>query len=48
LQQRRRWASKSTRYKDKKVVALAVCIWLFNLSLYWLTPDLGFYDVKLL
>ncbi|MFD0795188.1 glycosyltransferase [Mucilaginibacter litoreus] len=33
LQQRRRWASKSTRYKDKKVVALAVCIWLFNLSL---------------
>ena len=33
LQQRRRWASKSTKYKDKKVVALAVCIWLFNLSL---------------
>ncbi|MBK0380264.1 glycosyltransferase family 2 protein [Mucilaginibacter segetis] len=33
LQQRRRWASKSTRYKDKKVVALAVGIWLFNLSL---------------
>ncbi|OKS88921.1 hypothetical protein RG47T_4399 [Mucilaginibacter polytrichastri] len=30
LQQRRRWASKSTRYKDKKVVALAVGIWLFN------------------
>lgn len=24
LQQRRRWASKSTRYKDKKIVALAV------------------------
>lgn len=33
LQQRRRWASKSTKYKDKKVVALAVGIWLFNLTL---------------
>jgi cellulose synthase/poly-beta-1,6-N-acetylglucosamine synthase-like glycosyltransferase len=33
LQQRRRWASKSTRYKDKKIVALAVGIWLFNISL---------------
>lgn len=33
LQQRRRWASKSTKYKDKTVVALAVSIWLFNLSI---------------
>jgi len=33
LNQRRRWASKSTKYKDKKVVALAVGIWLFNVSL---------------
>ena len=33
MQQRRRWASKSTRYKDKKIVALAVGIWLFNISL---------------
>jgi cellulose synthase/poly-beta-1,6-N-acetylglucosamine synthase-like glycosyltransferase len=33
IQQRRRWASKSTRYKDKKVVALAVGMWLFNISL---------------
>ena len=33
LQQRRRWASKSTKYKDKKIVALAVCVWLFNISL---------------
>jgi cellulose synthase/poly-beta-1,6-N-acetylglucosamine synthase-like glycosyltransferase len=45
LQQRRRWASKSTKYKDKKVVALAVCIWLFNLSLL-ANALLGFYDVK--
>lgn len=33
LSQRKRWASKSTKYKDKKVVVLGVCIWLFNLAL---------------
>ncbi|WP_345949854.1 glycosyltransferase [Mucilaginibacter sp. PAMB04274] len=44
LQQRRRWASKSTKYKDKSVVALAVCIWLFNLSLL-VNALLGFYNV---
>lgn len=44
LQQRRRWASKSTRYKDKKVVALAVCIWLFNLSLL-VNAGLSFYSL---
>ncbi|TSD64834.1 glycosyltransferase [Inquilinus sp. KBS0705] len=44
LQQRRRWASKSTRYKDKSVVALAVCIWLFNLSLL-INAGLSFYDI---
>ncbi|AMR30922.1 glycosyl transferase [Mucilaginibacter sp. PAMC 26640] len=44
LQQRRRWASKSTRYKDKWVVALAVCIWLFNLSLL-VNAALSFYDL---
>lgn len=33
LQQRRRWASKSTKYKDKKIVALSIGIWLFNISL---------------
>lgn len=44
LQQRRRWASKSTRYKDKKIVALAVCIWLFNLSLI-VNALLGFYNI---
>lgn len=43
LQQRRRWASKSTKYKDKSVVALAVCIWLFNLSLL-ANLVLSFYD----
>lgn len=32
MNQRKRWASKSTKYKDKKVVILGVCVWLFNLS----------------
>lgn len=32
MQQRRRWASKSVKYKDKKVVALVVGLWLFNVS----------------
>jgi len=32
LQQRRRWASKSVKYKDKKVVAVVVGLWLFNVS----------------
>lgn len=44
LQQRRRWASKSTKYKDKKIVALAVGIWLFNLSLL-VNAGMAFYDV---
>jgi len=44
LQQRRRWASKSVKYKDKKVVALSVCIWLFNVSLL-INGCLGFYDI---
>ncbi|MES2417181.1 MAG: glycosyltransferase [Bacteroidota bacterium] len=33
LQQRKRWASKSTKYKDKRIVALGISIWLFNLSI---------------
>jgi Glycosyltransferases, probably involved in cell wall biogenesis len=33
LQQRRRWASKSTKYKDKKVVGFALLIWFFNMSM---------------
>jgi len=30
ISQRRRWASKSTKYKDRKVVALGLTVWLFN------------------
>ncbi len=44
LNQRRRWASKSTKYKDKKVVALAVGIWLFNV-LILVNAALSFYDL---
>ncbi|RZJ82096.1 MAG: glycosyltransferase [Flavobacterium sp.] len=33
IQQRKRWASKSTRYKDKSVIILGVSIWLFNISI---------------
>ncbi|QNL52439.1 glycosyltransferase [Olivibacter sp. SDN3] len=31
IRQRKRWASKSTRYKNKGVVLLGIVIWLFNL-----------------
>jgi cellulose synthase/poly-beta-1,6-N-acetylglucosamine synthase-like glycosyltransferase len=33
LQQRKRWASKSVKYKDKRVMVVAVAIWVFNVSL---------------
>lgn len=33
IQQRKRWASKSTRYKTKWIVLLGLVIWLFNLSM---------------
>ncbi|HUH33759.1 MAG TPA: glycosyltransferase, partial [Daejeonella sp.] len=43
LQQRKRWASKSTKYKNKGIVALGVSIWLFNLLII-INAILGFYD----
>jgi cellulose synthase/poly-beta-1,6-N-acetylglucosamine synthase-like glycosyltransferase len=33
IQQRKRWASKSTRYKNKSIIVLGVFIWLFNVSI---------------
>jgi cellulose synthase/poly-beta-1,6-N-acetylglucosamine synthase-like glycosyltransferase len=33
ISQRKRWASKSVKYKDKKVMFLAVSLWFFNVSL---------------
>jgi cellulose synthase/poly-beta-1,6-N-acetylglucosamine synthase-like glycosyltransferase len=41
IQQRKRWASKSTRYKNKGVVFLGVAVWSFNL-LFILNFALGF------
>ncbi|MEO8795011.1 MAG: glycosyltransferase [Daejeonella sp.] len=43
IQQRKRWASKSTKYKNKSVVVLGVSIWLFNV-LILLNGLLGFFD----
>ncbi|HJP63944.1 MAG TPA: glycosyltransferase [Mucilaginibacter sp.] len=47
LKQRRRWASKSVKYKDKRIVALAVSIWLFNVSLL-VNAGLSFYNIAFL
>lgn len=33
ISQRKRWASKSVKYKDKKVMFLAISLWFFNVSL---------------
>lgn len=33
IQQRKRWASKSTKYKNKGVVLLGLGVWFFNLSI---------------
>lgn len=44
MQQRRRWASKSTKYKNKKVVALGFAFWGFNVLLL-LNLLLGLFDV---
>ncbi|WP_317164306.1 glycosyltransferase family 2 protein [Sphingobacterium sp. SGG-5] len=33
ISQRKRWASKSTRYKRKEVVVLGILIWLYNATL---------------
>ncbi len=43
IRQRKRWASKSTRYKDKRIVTLGISIWLFNL-LILINLSSGFYN----
>ncbi|HVW13425.1 MAG TPA: glycosyltransferase family 2 protein, partial [Mucilaginibacter sp.] len=45
MKQRRRWASKSTHYKDKRIVALVTGLWLFNLSVF-VNAALSFYDIR--
>lgn len=44
IQQRKRWASKSTRYKNKSIIVLGVCIWLFNLSIL-VNITAGFFNI---
>lgn len=43
IQQRKRWASKSTKYKNKAVVFIGVLVWLFNFIIV-LTSFLGFFN----
>jgi cellulose synthase/poly-beta-1,6-N-acetylglucosamine synthase-like glycosyltransferase len=33
ISQRKRWASKTVKYKDKKILILGLAIWFFNISL---------------
>ncbi|HEY9196920.1 MAG TPA: glycosyl transferase, partial [Mucilaginibacter sp.] len=42
-----RWASKSTKYKNKKMVAFALSIWLCNFMLL-LTAVLGVFNIYFL
>ena len=43
MQQRKRWASKSTKYKNKNLVVLGVTLWLFNVFIL-LNFVLGFFQ----
>ncbi len=43
MQQRRRWASKSTKYIDKTVSAASISIWLLNVFLL-IDFSMGFYN----
>ncbi len=43
IQQRKRWASKSTKYKNKAVVFIGVLVWVFNLLIV-LMSILGFFN----
>ncbi|WP_207429106.1 glycosyltransferase [Pedobacter sp. SYSU D00535] len=47
IRQRKRWASKSTRYKDKKIVVLGVAIWAFNVMIF-ANVILGFFNPQFL
>ncbi|HCN83880.1 MAG TPA: glycosyl transferase, partial [Sphingobacteriaceae bacterium] len=43
ISQRKRWASKAVKYKDKKIVGLGVFMWLTNVF-FCLNVLLGFYE----
>jgi len=43
IQQRKRWASKSTKYKNKIIVLIGVSVWIFNFMIF-LSSILGFFN----
>jgi len=43
IQQRKRWASKSTRYKNKAIIVIGLLVWLFNFIVI-LNAILGFFN----
>ena len=43
IQQRKRWASKSTKYKNKAIVFIGVSVWIFNFMIF-LSSILGFFN----
>lgn len=43
IQQRKRWASKSTKYKNKAIVVIGVSVWIFNFMIF-LSSILGFFN----
>lgn len=47
ISQRKRWASKSTHYKDKAIVVLGIAIWLFNVLLLLSGVGLIFFNTGL-
>lgn len=47
IRQRKRWASKSTKYKNKSIVVLGVTIWLFNVFIF-LNLAIGLYNSEYL
>ncbi len=44
INQRRRWASKSTQYKNRAIVVLGVSVWVFNLLLLIAGVAVGVWD----
>ena len=43
IQQRKRWASKSTKYKNKIIVLIGVSVWIFNFMIFF-SSILGFFN----
>jgi cellulose synthase/poly-beta-1,6-N-acetylglucosamine synthase-like glycosyltransferase len=43
IQQRKRWASKSTKYKNKVIVFIGISVWIFNFIII-LSAIMGFFN----